>query len=97
MMDRFASCFHDERRPEWIEHEVATLVGQRVFGIALAEQKRRGWKPAVSVEPTDKPQIAAAAVHLTPGKLNAVRTASSDEPRSEGAKSRNGTIRSPDE
>ena len=35
MMDRFASCFHDERRPEWIEHAVATLVGQRVFGIAL--------------------------------------------------------------
>jgi Transposase DDE domain group 1 len=35
MMGRFASCFHDERRPEWIEHEVATLVGQRVFGIAL--------------------------------------------------------------
>jgi hypothetical protein len=35
MMDRFASCFHDERRPEWIEHEVVTLVGQRVFGIAL--------------------------------------------------------------
>src|SRR3989441_4384958 len=35
LMDRFASCFHDERRPEWIEHEVATLVGQRVFGIAL--------------------------------------------------------------
>src|SRR5580700_8093848 len=35
LMERFASCFHDERRPEWIEHEVATLVGQRVFGIAL--------------------------------------------------------------
>ncbi len=35
MIDRFASCFHDERRPEWIEHEVSTLVGQRVFGIAL--------------------------------------------------------------
>src|SRR5260370_10689570 len=35
MMDRFASCFHDERRPEYIEHEVVTLVGQRVFGIAL--------------------------------------------------------------
>jgi hypothetical protein len=35
LMDRFASCFHDERRPEWIEHEVATLVGQRVFAIAL--------------------------------------------------------------
>ena len=35
MIDRFALCFHDERRPEWIEHEVSTLVGQRVFGIAL--------------------------------------------------------------
>ena len=35
MMNRFASCFHDVRRPELIEHEVATLVGQRVFGIAL--------------------------------------------------------------
>ena len=35
MIDRFAACFHDERRAELIEHEVATLVGQRVFGIAL--------------------------------------------------------------
>jgi hypothetical protein len=35
MISRFAACFHDERRPELIEHEVATLVGQRVFGIAL--------------------------------------------------------------
>jgi hypothetical protein len=35
LMDRFASCFHDARHPEWIEHEVTTLVGQRVFGIAL--------------------------------------------------------------
>jgi hypothetical protein len=35
MMDRFAKCFHDERHPDLIEHEVVTLVGQRVFGIAL--------------------------------------------------------------
>jgi hypothetical protein len=35
LMGRFAGCFHDERRPELIEHEVATLVGQRVFAIAL--------------------------------------------------------------
>src|SRR5437870_13564087 len=35
MMARFAACFHDERRPELIEHEVATLVGQRVFAITL--------------------------------------------------------------
>ena len=35
MTDRFAACFHDVRRAELIEHEVVTLVGQRVFGIAL--------------------------------------------------------------
>jgi hypothetical protein len=35
LMDRFAACFHDERRADLIEHDVATLVGQRVFGIAL--------------------------------------------------------------
>jgi hypothetical protein len=35
MMDRFAACFHDVRCQEQIEHEVVTLVGQRVFGIAL--------------------------------------------------------------
>jgi hypothetical protein len=35
MMDRFASCFHDERCADLIEHEVVTLLGQRVFGIAL--------------------------------------------------------------
>src|SRR2546425_1916877 len=35
MMDRFAGCFHDMRRQHLIEHEVVTLVAQRVFGIAL--------------------------------------------------------------
>jgi hypothetical protein len=35
MMARFAACFHDERRQDLIEHEVVTLLGQRVFGIAL--------------------------------------------------------------
>src|SRR5258708_23260392 len=35
MMERFASCFHDVRRAELIEHEVATLVGQRAVGIPL--------------------------------------------------------------
>jgi hypothetical protein len=32
---RFPACFHDARSPERVEHAVATLVGQRVFGIAL--------------------------------------------------------------
>src|SRR6202049_2796590 len=35
MMDRFAACFHDVRCQELIWHEVVTLIGQRVFGIAL--------------------------------------------------------------
>jgi len=35
LVGRFARCFQDGRRPELIEHEVATLLGQRVFGIAL--------------------------------------------------------------
>jgi hypothetical protein len=35
LVDRFAACFTDHRRPELIEHSVATLVGQRIFGLAL--------------------------------------------------------------
>ena len=35
LIDRFAGCFRDARRPELIEHEVETLIGQRVFGLAL--------------------------------------------------------------
>ena len=35
LVERFAACFTDSRSPELIEHEVKTLVGQRIFGIAL--------------------------------------------------------------
>ena len=35
LTDRFAECFNDVRVPELVEHEVSTLVMQRVFGIAL--------------------------------------------------------------
>jgi len=35
LVGRFTACFTDGRRPDLIEHEVRTLVGQRVFGIAL--------------------------------------------------------------
>ncbi|HSE75520.1 MAG TPA: IS1380 family transposase [Dongiaceae bacterium] len=35
LVDRFAGCFTDGRCPALIEHAVATLVGQRVFGLAL--------------------------------------------------------------
>jgi len=35
LIERFAGCFTDHRSPELIEHLVPTLVGQRVFGMAL--------------------------------------------------------------
>jgi Transposase DDE domain group 1 len=35
LTERFAGCFRDSRCRELIEHEVATLIGQRVVGIAL--------------------------------------------------------------
>jgi hypothetical protein len=35
LVRRLAACFRDARNPGFVEHSVATLVGQRVFGIAL--------------------------------------------------------------
>ena len=35
LVDRFADCFVDRRDPKRIEHRLATLLGQRVLGIAL--------------------------------------------------------------
>jgi len=47
----------------------------RLQAAVLAEQKRRGRKPAVSIQTPDNPRIEAAVVHLAPGKMNAVRAA----------------------
>ena len=35
LIGRFAECFVDRRCPQLVEHAVRTLVGQRVFAIAL--------------------------------------------------------------
>ena len=35
LVDRFAECFADSRAPELIEHTVGTMVGQRIFALAL--------------------------------------------------------------
>ena len=32
---QFAACFRDFRKPEWVEHRAAELVGQRVYGLAM--------------------------------------------------------------
>lgn len=35
LIERFSACFRDERNPIYVVHEIATLVAQRVFGLAL--------------------------------------------------------------
>ena len=35
LIERFAGCFTDYRAADLVEHTVSSLVGQRVFGIAL--------------------------------------------------------------
>jgi hypothetical protein len=35
LVRRFAQCFDDRRDPRYVEHQVETLVGQRIFGLAL--------------------------------------------------------------
>jgi hypothetical protein len=38
LMRRFAACFTDRRNPRFVEHRLETLVGQRVFGLALGHE-----------------------------------------------------------
>ena len=38
LIERFAGAFSDGRDPDCIEHSLATLVGQRVLGLALGYQ-----------------------------------------------------------
>jgi hypothetical protein len=35
LIDRLAGCFSDRRQAKLVEHSVRTLIGQRVFGVAL--------------------------------------------------------------
>src|SRR3982750_4426788 len=35
LVDRFASCFRDGRHPAFVTHRARSLVGQRIFGLAL--------------------------------------------------------------
>jgi hypothetical protein len=35
LVERFTACFTDHRTAEAVEHRISTLVGQRIFGIAL--------------------------------------------------------------
>jgi hypothetical protein len=35
LIRRFAGCFTDRRDPRYVEHQVETMVGQRIFGLVL--------------------------------------------------------------
>src|SRR6185295_1638912 len=35
LVDRFTACFRDGRHPAFVTHRVRSLVGQRIFGLAL--------------------------------------------------------------
>jgi hypothetical protein len=60
VIERFAGCFTDHRKPEWTEHSVFSLVSQRVYGLALGyedlndhEELRRDPLMAVLAEKED--------------------------------------------
>jgi hypothetical protein len=64
LIDRFSACFVDRRDPALIEHKVSTLVGQRVFGMAL------GYEDLIDHDtPRHDPVMAVLA-----GKLAAKRS-----------------------
>jgi hypothetical protein len=65
LVDRFAGCFIDRRKPELIEHVVPTLVGQRVFGIALGYEDINDHD-----ELRHDPIIAVLADKLEAGRAN---------------------------
>ena len=63
LMRRIAGCFTDRRDPQLIEHKVETLVGQRIFGLAL------GYEDLNDHDELRKDPVLAVLA----GKLEAVR------------------------
>jgi hypothetical protein len=65
LIDRFAQCFTDSRAQDLVEHTVSTMLGQRVFGIAL------GYEDVVDHdELRHDPMIAVLAGKLTARRNN---------------------------
>ncbi len=64
LLDRFSRCFVDRRDPDLVEHEIAALVGQRVYGIAL------GYEDVVDHDQLRHDPVLSAVV----GKLSARRS-----------------------
>ena len=43
----FAECFDDQRNPEYVEHELQSLISQRVLGICLVQLENPPASPVV--------------------------------------------------
>src|SRR5258708_12981840 len=78
LVDRFAACFRDYRRQDLVEHAVATLIGQRVYGIALGyedlndhDQLRHDpmWAVLAGKLPARRAACPAGAATPTPNPL----------------------------
>jgi hypothetical protein len=65
LVGRFADCFRDHRRQELIEHAVGTLIGQRIFGIALGYEDLNDHD-----ELRHDPLMAVLAGKLTPRRAD---------------------------
>jgi hypothetical protein len=95
LIDRLAGCFTDSRSAEQVEHTVATLVGQRIFGIAL------GYEDVLDHdELRHDPMMAVLAGKLAARRKNCARwpvnrrsTGSSWASRSRRPITRSGTTR----
>ena len=64
LIRRFAACFTDDRSPDRIEHDMATLIGQRVLALAL------GYEDLVDHDTLRHDPVLAAVT----GKLTARRS-----------------------
>ena len=69
LVERFASCFADGRVQTQVEHSVATMVAQRIFGIAL------GYEDLIDHDQLrHDPVLATLAGKLRPGARAAHRS-----------------------
>ena len=93
LIARFAGCCKDHRLPDLIEHTVATLVGQRVFGIALGREDlldhdalrhdpvRAILAGKLAARRSNCAPLAGKIVEASPGLISRVTDAALDEVR----------------
>jgi hypothetical protein len=90
LVDRFAECFADSRTPELIEHTVRTLVGQRVFALALGYEDLVDERCGVrSVRPKDNHGAAPSNI------MRPVKTCGKERPGFQGQRGFLGRARQP--